>query len=127
MKATVQVIFISSRFFVLYYKYIIPDAQAKISVTLNGDKILGKLKTKKKTQSCSPIFNETLSCTVEPSQIKNAAVNIAVLNENRSAHAGARDIGQVILCSQCTGEEYRHWSDVMASPGKPISEWHDLR
>ncbi len=103
----------------------LPDAMAKISVTLNGDKVLGKLKTKKKSQSCSPIFNETLSCTVEPSQIKNVAVSIGVLNENRSA--ASRNIGQVILCSQCTGEEYRHWSDVMASPGKPISEWHDLR
>lgn len=101
------------------------DAQAKIWITLNGDRILGRMRTKKKPQSCSPIFNEALSCTVEPAQVKNAAVNIAITNDNRQATK--RELGQVILCGQCSGEEFRHWNDVMATPGKHIAEWHELR
>ena len=110
--------------YVLKNNYVI-DVQAKVWITLCGDKLLGRMRTKKKLQSSSPIFNETLSCTVEPSQVKNTAINVALLNENRSA--SKRELGQVIICSQCMGEEYRHWSDVMASPGKPIAEWHALR
>ena len=91
---------------------------------MGGERTLGRMKTKKKPQSCSPIFNEALTCTVEPAQVKNAAVNIAVVNENR---AGKRELGQVILCGHCSGEEFRHWNDVMATPGKHIAEWHELR
>ena len=97
----------------------------KLWVTLGGDRIIGRMKTKKKPQSCSPIFNEALSCNLEPSQIKNAAVNISVLNESR--YASKRELGQVIVCTQCSGEEFRHWNDVMATPGKHIAEWHELR
>lgn len=103
----------------------VADAQAKIWITLGGEKILGRMRTKKKAQSCSPIFNEALTCSVEPSQVKNAAVNIAMVNDNR--HASKRELGQVILCGQCSGEEFRHWNDVMATPGKHIAEWHELR
>ena len=103
------------------------DAQAKIWITLGGDKVLGKLKTKKKAQSCSPIFNEALTCNVEPTQIKNAAVNIAMMNDSRHSGGGKREIGQIILCAQSLGEEFRHWNDVMATPGKHIAEWHELR
>lgn len=86
---------------------------------------MGRMKTKKKPQSCSPIFNEALSCNVEPSLVKNAAVNIAMINDNRQA--SRRELGQVILCGQCSGEEFRHWNDVMATPDKHIAEWHELR
>ena len=83
------------------------------------------MRTKKKSQSCSPIFNEALTCTVESSQVKNAAVNIALVNDSRLA--SKRELGQVILCGQVSGEEFRHWNDVMATPGKHIAEWHELR
>lgn len=100
------------------------DPQAKLWVSL-GDKTLGKLKTKKKCQSCSPIFNEALTCTVEPHNIRSVLLCVVLNNEHRLAPS--RELGQVMMGTQATGEEFRHWNDVMAAPGKHIAEWHDLR
>lgn len=86
---------------------------------------MAKLKTRKKPQSCSPIFNEALTCTVEPEAIRSILVYVTMLNEN--SHAARREIGQVILGCQTRGEEYRHWNDILATPGKHIAEWHELR
>ena len=94
-------------------------------ITIGGDKILGRLRTRRKPQSCSPIFNEALTATVEPGQMKNISVNVALTNENKQALK--KELGQVILCGQSCAEEFRHWNDVLASPGKQIAEWHELR
>ena len=101
------------------------DAQAKVWITVGGDKILGRLRTRRKPQSCSPIFNEALTATVEPTQMKNVSVNVALTNESKQAMK--KELGQVILCGQASAEEFRHWNDVLASPGKQIAEWHELR
>ena len=101
------------------------DTQAKVWITIGGDKILGRLRTRRKPQSCSPIFNEALTATVEPSQMKNVSVNVALTNESKQAMK--KELGQVILCGQASAEEFRHWNDVLASPGKQIAEWHELR
>ena len=100
------------------------DPLAKIWISL-GDKVLGKLKTKRKVQSSSPIFNEAITCTVEPENIRNVLVCLVMMNEHRLA--AKREMGQVILGSQTTGEEFRHWNDILATPGKHIAEWHELR
>ena len=100
------------------------DAQAKLYVSLR-DKIVCKLKTKKKPQSCSPIFNEALTCTIEPENIRNITVKLVLTNE--SSHVSKKEVGQVVLGSHALGEEYRHWNDIMATPGKHIAEWHELR
>lgn len=100
------------------------DAQAKVWISLGGEK-LGRLRTKKKIQSASPIFNEALTATVDPSQMKNISINISLTNENRQALK--KELGQVILCGQTSAEEFRHWNDILASPGKQIAEWHELR
>lgn len=100
------------------------DCQAKICVTM-GDKVMGKLKTKRKYQSCSPIFNEALTCCIDPNQARTIMVNVAIFNDSKQATR--KELGQVTLCSRSSGEEYRHWNDVMATPGKHIAEWHGLR
>lgn len=100
------------------------DPQAKLQVAI-GDKIVGRLKTKKKSESCSPIFNEALTCTVDPEQVQKSVIMVNVLNEHKSA--GKKELGNITLSSQCTGEEFRHWNDVLAQPNKHIAEWHELR
>jgi len=90
-----------------------------------GDKVMGKLKTKRKYQSCSPIFNEALTCCIDPNQARTIMVNVAIFNDSKQATR--KELGQVTLCSRSSGEEYRHWNDVMATPGKHIAEWHGLR
>ena len=89
-----------------------------------GEKVLGKLKTKRKSQSSSPIFNEALTCSVDPAAVRLVTVCVGMLNDSRLA--SQREVGQVILGMQASGEEFRHWSDVLATPGKHIAEWHEL-
>ena len=103
---------------------ILTDPQAKIQVTI-GDKVVGRLRTKRKSESCSPIFNEALTCTIDPSSVQKAVITVCVSNEHRSATK--RELGSISLSSQGTGEEFRHWNDVLAQLGKHIAEWHELR
>ena len=35
-------------------------------------------------------------------------------------------IGRVVLGSNATGAELRHWADMLASPRRPIAQWHTL-
>lgn len=100
------------------------DTQAKISVCV-GDKIMTKLKTKKKPQSCSPIFNEALTCTVDPATLKSVVITVVMVNDSKLA--SQRELGQVGVSAQSSREAFRHWNDVMATPGKHIAEWHELR
>ena len=101
-----------------------PDPLVKVKVTM-ARKVIAKLKTKRKSQSSSPIFNEALTCTVEPAAVREAIVTVTLLNESRSAVK--REVGKVVLGMQSWDEALRHWSDMLAMPDKPIAEWHELR
>ena len=100
------------------------DPQAKIQVSL-GEKVIGRLRTKRKPESCSPIFNEALTCSVDPASVQKLSIAVCMTNEHRSA--AKKELGNITLSSQGTGEEFRHWNDVLAQPGKHIAEWHELR
>ena len=103
--------------------YLLADVLAKVTVCHRGC-VLAKLKTKKKQGSCSPIFNEALSCVVDPSKLKDVKVEITLLND--SSKAKRREMGCLTLGPQTSGEQLRHWNDMLASPGKHLSEWHEL-
>ena len=36
-------------------------------------------------------------------------------------------IGRVLLGSKASGAEFRHWSDMLANPRRPIAQWHPLK
>lgn len=36
-------------------------------------------------------------------------------------------IGRVVLGCNGTGAELRHWMDMLASPRRPIAQWHTLQ
>lgn len=36
-------------------------------------------------------------------------------------------IGKVVLGYSAAGTELRHWSDMLASPRRPIAQWHTLK
>ena len=101
-----------------------PDVQGKLQVMLE-DKCLGRLRTKCKLESSFPIFNEALTCVVPKNQIQMAVVQVTLFNEHKTAVT--RELGGIVLSSKGIGEEYRHWNDVLAQPGKHIAEWHELR
>lgn len=96
---------------------------AKLSVRVK-EKTIAKLKTKKKPGSSSPIFNEALSCSVNPTLLQEVKVVVTLINEHRSARQ--KEVGSVILGSATFGDKLRHWNDALAAGGKHIAEWHDL-
>lgn len=99
------------------------DPMAKVTVELK-DRVLSKLKTKKKTSSCSPIFNEAISCTVGLENIRQIKITVVIINEHKHSHC--RELGKLVLSSQSTGDQQRHWNDIITTTGKHIAEWHDL-
>ena len=36
-------------------------------------------------------------------------------------------IGRLVLGCNASGTELRHWSDMLASPRRPIAQWHTLQ
>lgn len=36
-------------------------------------------------------------------------------------------IGQVLLGCDTKGPELRHWSDMLATPRRPVAQWHTLK
>lgn len=100
------------------------DPVAKITISMK-ERLIAKLKTKKKLCSCSPIFNEAVSCTVNINNIRDVQVTVVMINDKRQGLL--REIGTVILGSNASGDGLRHWNDALASPGKHIAEWHYLR
>jgi len=36
-------------------------------------------------------------------------------------------IGKVVVGCGATGPELRHWTDMLASPRRPIANWHTLK
>ena len=99
------------------------DPIAKISIT-SKERLVAKLKTKKKQGSSSPIFNEAVSCAADMDSIHDIQIVVTLLNEKK--HGKNRELGKVVLGSKATGNELRHWNDAITSPGKHIAEWHDL-
>ena len=44
------------------------------------------------------------------------------------ARVGASEpIGQVLLGCDCKGGELRHWSEMLATPRRPVAQWHTLK
>lgn len=36
-------------------------------------------------------------------------------------------IGKVVMGGNASGTELRHWTDMLASPRRPIAQWHSLK
>ena len=36
-------------------------------------------------------------------------------------------IGQILLGSDVKGAELKHWSDMLATPRRPVAQWHTLK
>lgn len=89
-----------------------------------NDKPVNKLKTKRRTGSSNPIFNEALSAIVDPAQIHNVKVTVTILNDHKSTKQ--KELGVFTFGSGADGDRLRHWNDTLAAGGKHIAEWHEL-
>lgn len=100
------------------------DPYVKITL-MQGGKRLKKKKTTIKKNTLNPYFNESFSFEVPFEQIQKVSLAITVLDYDRMGKNEA--IGRLVLGCNATGSELRHWSDMLASPRRPIAQWHTLQ
>ncbi|KAH7718192.1 synaptotagmin 1 [Aphelenchoides avenae] len=93
-------------------------------VLMQGGKRLKKKKTSIKKCTLNPYYNESFSFEVPFEQIQKVTLMITVMDYDK---LGSNDaIGRIILGCSATGAELRHWMDMLASPRRPIAQWHSL-
>lgn len=91
---------------------------------IKAGKRLKKKKTSVKKCTLNPYFNESFTFEVPFDQINKVSVRVTVIDYDR---IGACDpIGKTEVGPNCQGAELRHWMDMLASPRRPIAQWHSL-
>uniref|UniRef100_A0A061QLH3 Putative synaptotagmin n=1 Tax=Cupiennius salei TaxID=6928 RepID=A0A061QLH3_CUPSA len=100
------------------------DPYVKIAIMMNGKRIKKK-KTSVKKCTLNPYYNESFTFEIPFEQIQKVQLMITVVDYDR---IGTSDpIGKVILGCNASGTELRHWMDMLASPRRPIAQWHSLK
>ena len=119
------------------------DPYVKIALMQNG-KRLRKKKTSIKKCTLNPYYNESFSFEVPyehiqvgkvsdwcpgikktPTLLQRVQLLITVVDYDR---VGASEpIGKVLLGCDQKGPELRHWSEMLASPRRPVAQWHTLK
>ncbi|XP_063240457.1 synaptotagmin 1 isoform X2 [Bacillus rossius redtenbacheri] len=100
------------------------DPYVKIALMQNG-KRLKKKKTSIKKCTLNPYYNESFTFEVPFEQIQKVNLVITVVDYDRIGTS--EPIGKVALGYNASGTELRHWSDMLASPRRPIAQWHTLK
>ena len=57
--------------------------------------------------------------------LQKVNLQVTVVDYDRIGSSDA--IGRVVLGMNASGTELRHWSDMLASPRRPIAQWHTLK
>nr|XP_040571601.1 synaptotagmin 1-like isoform X2 [Lepeophtheirus salmonis] len=100
------------------------DPYVKIALMQN-DKRIRKKKTSIKKCTLNPYYNESFSFEVPFEHIQKVQLWVTVVDYDR---VGASEpIGKVVLGCEAKGAELRHWSDMMATPRRPVAQWHTLK
>lgn len=100
------------------------DPYVKIALVQNG-KRLKKKKTSIKKCTLNPYYNESFTFEVPFDQLQKVQLWVTVVDYDRIGTS--EPIGRVILGNNASGTELRHWSDMLASPRRPIAQWHTLK
>lgn len=101
------------------------DPYVKIALMMNGKRIKKK-KTSIKKCTLNPYYNESFTFEVPFEHIQKVSLVVTVVDYDRIGSSDA--IGKVVLgCSAPSGSELRHWMDMLASPRRPIAQWHTLK
>lgn len=63
--------------------------------------------------------------TIPISILQKVNLQVTVVDYDRIGTS--EPIGKVVLGYNASGTELRHWSDMLASPRRPIAQWHTLK
>ncbi|NXT92574.1 SYT1 protein, partial [Anhinga rufa] len=100
------------------------DPFVKVHLILNRKK-WKKKKTSVKKSTLSPYFNEVFVFEVPFNQIQNVALVISVWDHDKVTKN--EPIGKLFLGCWATGNQLRHWSDMLSNPRRPLTQWHSLQ
>ncbi|KAJ6665035.1 hypothetical protein lerEdw1_005266 [Lerista edwardsae] len=100
------------------------DPYVKVQLILNKKK-WKKKKTSVKKSTLSPYFNEAFGFDVPFNLIQNVDLVISVWDHDKVTKDD--QIGKVFLGCRATGNQLRHWSDMLANPRRPVAQWHSLQ
>ncbi|NXF72925.1 SYT1 protein, partial [Sclerurus mexicanus] len=100
------------------------DPFVKVHLILNRKK-WKKKKTSVKKNTLSPYFNELFIFEVPFNQIQNVDVVISVWDHDKVTKN--EPIGKLFLGCRATGNQLRHWSDMLSNPRRPLAQWHILQ
>ncbi|XP_043229824.1 synaptotagmin 1-like isoform X3 [Amphibalanus amphitrite] len=101
------------------------DPYVKLELHL-GNRKPRKKKTAVKRKTLNPYFNERFTFeTITKQQIEKVQLVVTVVDYDRIGTS--EPIGKCVLGCTASGTELRHWSDMLASPRRPIAQWHTLK
>lgn len=100
------------------------DPYVKIALMMNGKRVKKK-KTSIKKCTLNPYYNESFTFEVPFEQIQKVHLVVTVVDYDRIGTS--EPIGKVVLGCNAAGTELRHWMDMLASPRRPIAQWHSLK
>ncbi|XP_040464753.1 synaptotagmin-8 [Falco naumanni] len=100
------------------------DPFVKVHLILNRKK-WKKKRTSVKKNTLSPYFNEVLVFEVPFNHIQNVDVVISVWDHDKVTKN--EPIGKLFLGCRATGNQLRHWSDMLSNPRRPLAQWHSLQ
>ncbi|XP_039923705.1 synaptotagmin-8 [Hirundo rustica] len=100
------------------------DPFVKVHLILNRKK-WKKKRTSVKKNTLNPYFNEVFVFEVPFSQIQNVDVVISVWDHDKVTKNEL--IGKLFLGCRATGNQLRHWSDMLSNPRRPLAQWHILQ
>ncbi|XP_034977460.1 synaptotagmin-8 [Zootoca vivipara] len=100
------------------------DPYVKVQLILNKKK-WKKKKTSVKKNTLHPYFNEAFVFEVPFNLIQNVDLVISVWDCDKVSKDD--QIGKLFLSCRATGNQLRHWSDMLANPRRPVAQWHSLQ
>ncbi|XP_030646468.1 synaptotagmin VIII [Chanos chanos] len=99
------------------------DPYVKVQLILDKRK-WKKRKTSVKKKTLNPYFNESFTFEVSFEQIQRVQLVISVWDHDKVTRNDA--IGKIFLGCDATGNQLRHWADMLSNPRRPIAQWHTL-
>ncbi|XP_008279956.1 synaptotagmin VIII isoform X1 [Stegastes partitus] len=99
------------------------DPYVKVQLALDKRK-WKKRKTSIKRKTLNPYYNESFTFDVTFEQIQRVNLVISVWDHDDISRNDA--LGKIFLGCDATGNQLRHWADMLSNPRRPVAQWHSL-
>ncbi|XP_050929077.1 synaptotagmin VIII isoform X2 [Lates calcarifer] len=99
------------------------DPYVKVQLALDKRK-WKKRKTSIKKATLNPYYNESFTFDVAFEQIQRVNLVVSVWDHDAMTRNDA--MGKIFLGCDATGNQLRHWADMLSNPRRPVAQWHSL-